>query len=239
MLGMLADIGGFALQFLALRIAALALVTPLLVVGLVFSVVGAAWAEHRRANRREWNAACLVVAGLVLFLLVAQPGPGHPKASATGWWLLAIISTAAAGGCVLFAGDSPRRRALLLGTGTGIIYGVTMAITEHTGHLLDRGIIHALSSWSPYVLVVASITGLLINQSAFQAGDLRWSLPAITVVEPLVAIAIGQVLFGEFISTTPLALVGEFTGLACVTAGVVRLTADRTNVRFPEPERLS
>src|ERR1700722_4139921 len=34
LLGMLADIGGFALQFLALRIAAWALVTPLLVVGL-------------------------------------------------------------------------------------------------------------------------------------------------------------------------------------------------------------
>jgi hypothetical protein len=93
---------------------------------------------------------------------------------------------------IRLATGSPRRRALCLGVGTGIIFGVTSAITERTGHLLYGGVLHALSSWAPYTLAVFSIVGLLLNQSAYQAGDLRLSLPVLTVLEPIVAIVIGQ-----------------------------------------------
>jgi hypothetical protein len=115
------------------------------------------------------------------------------------------------------------RRALLLGAATGIIYGVTSAVTERTGHVLYGGVLHALATWPPYVLAAASILGLLVNQSAYQAGDLRQSLPVLTVAEPIVAIVIGQFLFGEHIDSSALAITGEVVGLVLMTAGVVQL----------------
>jgi hypothetical protein len=44
-----------------------------------------------------------------------------------------------------------------------------------------------------------------------------------TVLEPITAIVIGQVLFGEHIASTPAAVVGEVVGLVAVTAGVFGL----------------
>ncbi|HEX2703645.1 MAG TPA: DMT family transporter, partial [Solirubrobacteraceae bacterium] len=105
----------------------------------------------------------------------------------------------------------------------------TGAVTETTGHLLDHGLPAALSNWAPYALIVASVTGLLLNQSAFQAGQLGWSLPVITIFEPLVAIAIGELMFGEHIDAGPFARVGELLGLAGMVVGVLALS------RHPPP----
>jgi drug/metabolite transporter (DMT)-like permease len=236
LLGMLADIGGFALQFLALRIAALALVTPLLVVGLIFSIIGAAWASGRRVTRREWRASTLVVGGLVLFLAAAQPGPGHPKASWLGWAILTAVIVVVVVACLGIAHGSPHRRAIFLGVATGTVYGYTLAVTERAGHLLNHGVVHALSTWAPYVLVAASIVGLLINQSAYQAAELQWSLPLITVIEPVVAIIIGQLLFGEYIGTSPLDIAGELIGLVAVSLGVVQLLRPVQTARESIPD---
>ena len=224
MLGNVLDLGGFGFQFLALRHAALALVTPLFVVGLVFSIIGSALAAGRRPTRTEVGASSLVVTGLVVFISVARPGPGHPHASTSGWVALFTVTAAIVGLCVAVAHRQPAQRALLLGAGTGVLYGVTASLAERTAHLLSDGIGHAATSWAPYALATTGILGLLINQSAYQAGNLRESLPVLTVGEPLVAILIGQVLFGERIATTPVAIVGEIVGLAAITVGVVVLS---------------
>ena len=47
---------------------------------------------------------------------------------------------------LLLAGRAPRRRAFLLGAATGILYGVTSAITDRTGYLLNSGVLHALTT---------------------------------------------------------------------------------------------
>jgi len=71
---------------------------------------------------------------------------------------------------------------------------------------------------------VASVTGLLLNQSAFQVGQLGWSLPVITIFEPLVAIAIGELMFGEHIDTGPVARTSELLALAGMVVGVLILS---------------
>jgi drug/metabolite transporter (DMT)-like permease len=223
LLGIALDVVGFILQFLALRRASLALVMPIFVVGLVMSIVGSALADRRRPQRAEWVFSILVVFGVVLFIGAAQPGPGFPRATAVEWSLLGAATIVVTSGCVALAQGTPRRRALLLGVATGIVFGVTAAVTERTGHLLNGGALHALTAWPPYALAAVGILGLLLNQSAYQAGDLRWSLPVMTVLEPITAIVIGQVLFGEHIASTPAAIFGEAVGLVAVTAGVFGL----------------
>lgn len=225
MLGNLADVGGFGFQFLALRQGALALVSPLFVTGLVFSIVGHALSQHRRPSRREVVGSLATVIGLALFIGVSRPGPGHPRADTLGWVCLFGTTAVLSGAAVLLAHGSARRRALLLAVATGVLYGVTSALTEHTGHVLNGGVLHTLTTWAPYVLVVVSIGGLLVNQSAYQAGDLRLSLPTFTVLEPIVAILIGQLLFGEHIASASGDRIGELAGLAVMAWGVFWLTA--------------
>jgi drug/metabolite transporter (DMT)-like permease len=225
LLGMAAGVVGFGMQFVALRKGSLALVVPIFVTGLVMALAGSALAHQRRLSRREWLANAQILGGIALFIAAAQPGPGHPRGSTLGWILLATITTLAVAVLVALSRGSPRRRSLALGVATGIVLGVTSAISERTSHRLGISLGHAVTDWSPYVLIVVSIGGLLLNQSAFQAGDLKWSLPAITVLEPLVAISIGRMLFHEHLATGALHVSGEILGLASMVLGVLILAA--------------
>ncbi len=233
LLGMAAGVAGYAMQFIALRKGSLALVQPILVTGLVMALAGSTFAQHRRLSRHEWLANAQILGGIALFIAAAQPGPGHPRGSTVGWILLAAISTMAVVALVAFSHGSPQRRSLALGAATGIVFGITSAVTARTSHRLGISLGHALGDWSPYVLVLVSIGGLLLNQSAFQAGDLKWSLPAITVLEPLVAILIGQTLFHEHIATGALHVTGEILGLASMVVGVLVLASSPALNRRP------
>jgi drug/metabolite transporter (DMT)-like permease len=233
LLGMAAGVAGYAMQFIALRKGSLALVQPILVTGLVMALAGSTFAQHRRLSRHEWLANAQILGGIALFIAAAQPGPGHPRGSTVGWILLAAISTMAVVALVAFSHGSPQRRSLALGAATGIVFGITSAVTARTSHRLGISLGHALGDWSPYVLVLVSIGGLLLNQSAFQAGDLKWSLPAITVLEPLVAILMGQTLFHEHIATGALHVTGEILGLASMVVGVLVLASSPALSRRP------
>ena len=224
LLGNLADVVGFGLQFVALRTGSLALVQPLLVTGLIFALVGDAVLDGRSLTRGEWRYTVMTGAGLGLFLAVSRPGRGFPHGTTLGWVILGVSSLAAVGTLVVIARGLPRWRALCLGAATGILFGVVAALIESSAHLLDHGVLRALGHWQPYVLFFCAGLGLMLSQSAFQAGDLKWSLPALTVVEPLVAILIGQLLFGEHISFRGLAPVGEVLALGLMVAGVVGLS---------------
>ncbi len=232
LLGMVAGIAGYAMQFIALRKGSLALVQPIFVIGLVMALVGSEFAHQRKLSPRAWAANAQILGGVALFIAVAQPGPGHPLGSALGWTLLAVITTAVVAALIVFGRGSPRRRSLALGVATGIVLGVTSAITERASHRLGISLGHALNDWSPYVLVIVSIGGLLLNQSAFQAGDLQWSLPAITVLEPLVAILIGQTLFHEHIASGAPNLLGETVGFVSMVSGVLVLARSPALTRF-------
>lgn len=234
LLGILSDLGGFAFMFFALRAGSLALVTPLFVIGVVFSVIGAAYMQHRRPRVSEWIESVLVFVGLAAFLIAAQPGRGHPRASAEHWVLLFIVAAVVVGGAVLAAQFWRAHRALLLGVGAGILYGVISAITEHTAFVFNHGILHAFTTWAPYALVVVAGLGLLLNQSAFQAGSLPLSLPIMTVLEPVTAISIGQSLFNEHIASGPAATTGEVGGLIVTAGGVFALARHATDIEASE-----
>jgi drug/metabolite transporter (DMT)-like permease len=213
------------LQFLALRRGSLVLVEPLLVLSLVFALPVTAWLDHRRISARDVASTAIIMGGLALFLGVAHPGLGHPHASATAWTVLTVVIVATCGATVVGArGGSRPRAAVLLGFGSGTAFGYVAALTERTGHLLDRGVVHTLTTWEPYALIAGGAVALLLTQSAFHAGALRLSLPTLTVAQPLVAVIIGLGLFGEHIDSRGAAPGWEALGLAMVVSGVFALT---------------
>ena len=223
LVGNVVGAAALVLQFLALRHASLALVQPLLVIGLVFALAGGAALERRLLSRRETVWTATTMGGLALFLIAAQPGPGLARGSGLGWSLLGLCTAAGVGVLLLVARACRRWRALSLAVAAGLLSGVFSALLERTAHLFNDGIASVLTAWAPYVLVVCALLAITVTQSAYQAGDIKLSLPALTSVEPVVAILIGQLLFGEHISFAGLAPLGELVGLAVMTLGVFGL----------------
>jgi drug/metabolite transporter (DMT)-like permease len=222
--GLIFDGGGYVLQFIALGHGPIVVVQPLLVCGLLFALpIGAKWAG-RRLSRVDWVGAVLVCAGLGVFLAVANPAAGRDDTSAMHWVVLFIILTALTVALTLTSmGPDARRRAVCLAAGAGVIYGGAAALTKTSAHLLARGVGPALTHWQPYVLAVVAIVGMLLGQSAFQAGTLDFSLPTMTVADPIVSIAIGASVFQESISSSAGAVAAEVVSLLVMTAGIYML----------------
>jgi drug/metabolite transporter (DMT)-like permease len=219
--GIVADGMAFVFQFIALGHGSLILVQPLLVCGLLFALPLGAWLAGTKLTAQDWAGAAALVVGLSLFLVAASPDRGNAVVPDSTWILLGAIVVAAVAILVLGARGGPsRRRAALLAAAAGIVYGMTAAVTKSVAHLLGIGVAHVLTSWQLEALIVAGALGMLLAQSAFQAGPLDASLPSLTVTDPIVSIAIGAFALGEGIEINPVACTMEAVGLILVVIGV-------------------
>jgi drug/metabolite transporter (DMT)-like permease len=196
--GTLCDTAGFAAQAAALGLGSLLLVQPLLVTTLLVALpLGARWGG-RRLRRPDWVWAALLVLALALFAVVGEPTAGVDRVGWRSWLPAAVLLGLLVGGCLV--GAAVRRgtaRSVLLAVAAGVAYGVGAALTKGVVSLLDDGVPALLTSWETWVLAVAMGGGTLLQQSAYQAGALEASLPAVTVGEPVVAVALGIAVLGE------------------------------------------
>lgn len=221
--GIVVDVAAYVLQFIALGHGSLVLVQPLLVSGLLFALPVGAALSHRRLTKLEWLGSAAVVIGLAGFLVVASPGPGRAPRTIT--WGVTLAATLVPAALLVLAAPAHqgRRRATMLAGAAGVLYGLTAALTEVTARLLARGVVHILTSWEPYSLVACGAIGLVVGQSAFQAGPLRLSLPMLSVVDPVVSIALGALTFHEHVATAGAAPVLEVLGLVIMGVGTFLL----------------
>ena len=237
LLGITADVLGFGLQFVALASGTLVLVQPLLVVGLLFALPIGARINGTRMGRREWLAAVAVCTGLAVFQSVADPSAGREAiAPATVWpLLLATVGLAAvlAGLGVQARGPA---KAILLSAGAGTVYGAAAGLTKAVGHLLSVGVLRTFLHWEPYTLAVVGVAGMLLAQSAFQAGSLDVSLPTMTAIDPIVSILIGSFAFDERIASSTPAVAAEVLSLVLMVAGVYGLARSRVVGEDTAPE---
>ena len=225
-LGLLAGLAGLALHAVALSAGPLAVVQPLLVSGMLFAIPASVLLEHRRPSTREWAYAAVVIAGLALFLLAAHPSGGRDLADQSVLGAMAVAGAALAGGAVLLTrGPGRRHSAALLGLAAGISFGVVSALVKHVVGELAVAPLSAFMTWPFYALLVLGIAGTVLAQRSYQAGSLAASQPALSIAEPVVAVAIGAVAFGERLAVTPAALLGQAVGALLMAWGVLRLTA--------------
>lgn len=215
----------YGFQSLALAFGPLALVQPLIVAELVFAVPLSARLYRMRLGAREWSGTLAVTAGLVLALASARPHGGSSAEAGLPAWLLVLGATVAltAGALALARMLSGTWRASALALAGGVVMGTQSVLLAATVGRLRYGIGAALAAWQTYALVVASIGGLLLIQSAFQQGPLAASMTVIDAAEPVVAVTVGTMVFGETVHTGwPVSAV-TVLGLLLVAAGVWRL----------------
>lgn len=223
-LGVVADIAAYLLQFLALRRGSLLVVQSILVTGLLFAIPLGAAMSHRRLSRQDWIGTFAVVAGLVVFLATAEPTPGRPHPSPMGWVILLSLVGGTVAALVLSApSEHGKGRAMFLGSACGILFGLNAALTKACADLLDHGLERLIVSWQLWVLVAAAAYGFLLSQSAFQAGPLEASLPVLTISDPLISAGIGLGFLHEAVTDRPGALVLELIGVTMMAIGVIML----------------
>ena len=196
--GTLADLAGYAVQAAALGVGSLLLVQPLLVTSLLFALpLGARWSGRRlRAADRVWSV--LLAGALAVFVVSGEPTAGVARAGLRAWLPAAAVLGLLLAGCLLAAAwRRGTTRAVLLAVATGVLYGLGAALTKGVVDLLDDGVVALLTSPETYGLALSLGVGTLLQQAAFQAGDLAASLPAVTVGEPVVAVALGVAVLHE------------------------------------------
>lgn len=189
---------GFCLQAVALANGPVALVQPIVATELAFAIPIAIWRRRKRPGRREWVGIAFVLCGVSTFLVVASPVAGISQPDLSEWLETLVPAGLAIVGATTVAssGNGPRR-ASLLGGAAGVSFALLAVLTKAVTGQIGAGVGATFANWPIYLLVVLGISALVISQSAYQAGPLALSMPAIAIVEPVVAVVIGDTLFEE------------------------------------------
>jgi drug/metabolite transporter (DMT)-like permease len=215
----------YGLQGLALTFGPLALVAPIVATDLLFALPLAARWSRRPLRRRDWTGCVLVAGGIGVFLATSPPSSGRSDAPA--WeWLLAFgaVALVCAAAVAVSKTSGQTLRAGTLAAAAGVTFGLTAAVTLSFARLLRHvGLPTSLGHWQPWALISLGLAGLLLSQSAYQAGALAVSLPIIDTLEPISGVVIGTAIFGEHLADSPAALALQLAAAAIAVAGIALL----------------
>lgn len=220
--GIACMVAGQVFSTLAVAKGDLTTVEPLLTTSLLFALALARRLSGQRLGLSGWGGALLLSAGVALFIVAGRPEGSNAEVGALRHWLVFGLVIGVAVALVAFARHLPFfEEPPLLAAAAGMLYGLQDALTRVSSQTLsDSGVRALATSWQPYAIVCLAVTGLMLVQSAFEAGPLRMSLPALTAAEPLAGIACAIGFLGDHVRVTPLALAGEAAGLIAAVAGV-------------------
>lgn len=222
--GSLVAAAGFGFQAAALGVGSVVLVQAILVTSLLFALVISARVNHRRVTRRQGFWAVLLVAAVAVILTVGDPQAGTPRGSLQTWTIVGLVMGPALILCVIGARMFPGSvGALLLGLMSGSLWGLFSVVTKGVVDQLDRGIPALLRTPEMYVLIAVAIAATAWEQSAFRAGPLTASLPAVTVAEPVVGSLLGVTVLGEALHTNGVGLAALGVSIVVMAAATVAL----------------
>lgn len=249
LVGQLIAFASFGLHAWALRVGMLVVVQPVVVSGIVLAVPVRAALERRLPRLDEVATVAMTAVGLVGFLIAARPAADSAATGPVdqGVALVAVgLSGAAAVAAAWWAGR--RRgsaRAGAYGVASGVLFGLTAGLVKLTvvaasSALAAAGpggtVLALASSWPVWLVAPVGIAGVVLNQRAYRSGPLSASMPLLNVIDVLLAVAFGVVVFGETPAHGPLDLLGQLLGVVLVVLGLRRLArAESANDEFPAP----
>lgn len=179
-----------------------------------------------------------VLGGVSTFLWIAAPAAGTSQPDG-GDWLACLVPVGAA--IVLFLGVASRiggpRRAVFMGCAAGLAFALLAVLTKAVVYRLGLNVAATFTNWEIYALVGFGISALVVSQSAYQAGPLALSMPAIALLEPAVAVIIGDTAFNEQANLAGWPLVGELIAAAVAAVGLIRLASSPTVIAIYEQAR--
>jgi drug/metabolite transporter (DMT)-like permease len=224
-------------QAIALATGPVALVQPIFIIELPFTLLVASRLAHRKLPRMTWWAVGLVTVALGGGLAAAAPSGGGTNASAMVW-AAALIVTGIFEAVVITVGVRARgnARAAAFGLAAACGYALTATLLKSAVAALDHGIEPFFSSWQLYATAVAGVGALFLLQNALQAGSLVAVQPPLTLGDALISACYGVTVFGEDVNTGGGLLVIEIAAVLAIAVGCIELSRSLAMVHVPAPE---
>jgi drug/metabolite transporter (DMT)-like permease len=220
---------GFLIQAIALHRGSVALVQPVLVTQLLFTIPVAVVGTGRRPAGADWIAGLSVCLGIIVFVDVW--GTAAVRRGPSGGILVAVLA-AWAGALILVAVASrvrAARRVLFTSAAAGLCFASSAVLMKVTIDPLVRdGLGVALSHYPVYLLFISTTLGLVIGQDALASGSLPTAVAGMAITNPLASAAIGVFAFGERVPFHVSTMVGLATALILLTGGVLALAQSPT-----------
>ncbi|MFD4749902.1 DMT family transporter [Streptomyces rubiginosohelvolus] len=225
---------GAVLHVVALAYGPLSLVQPLGALTIVFALPMAALFVGRRAGATAWRGALMATAGLGGLLALTGNAEPHTL-NGPEQALLAAVTFGAVGALVVLSRTlrRPVLRSIVLATGAGAAFGMASVFTKTVAVEWTSG---SVRSGALPLLVIAGLAaaGLFLSQAAYRGAGLTAPLATVTVVNPVVAAAIGLTLFGEHFRLGVPGTVLALSSGALAAAGLIMLTRERMNREHAE-----
>ncbi|MFE6288312.1 DMT family transporter [Streptomyces sp. NPDC057877] len=229
---------GGLLHVAALAYGPLSLVQPLGALTIVFALPMAALFVRRRAGSTAWRGAIMATVGLagLLSLVGASDNQSLDSAQQAAVFLVTggvVVTLMVAGRA---AHRHPAVRAMLLATASGIAFGMSSVFTK-TVAVGWTGGVTAADVPSLAAIGVLATAGLLLSQAAYRGAGLAAPLATLTVVNPVVAAAVGITMFGE---SFRYGATGTGLALSCgvvAAGGLILLTTERIQRSGTIPEQ--
>jgi drug/metabolite transporter (DMT)-like permease len=223
--GLIFQVVGWILQAMALDRASLVVTQSLVSLSLVLALPLGVWLTSQRVGRREIAGALLTLAGIAWFLSAGQPqgGTSHPGAATWTIACLLILALVLALGAV---GNrlSGAEKAIALGVGSGLAFGLQAAVTKTFVTHIGGGILALLGTWSSYVLLVTALLGFGLQQSALKTGVLAPAMASSNSVTLFASVVLGVAVYGETLAQSGGAHPGfAVAGLLVAVVGIVLL----------------
>ncbi|MFJ3506366.1 DMT family transporter [Streptomyces luteogriseus] len=227
---------GGLLHVVALAYGPLSLVQPLGALTIVVALPMAALFVGRKAGATAWRGAIMATVGLAgLLSLVAA---SDARSLNTAERVAVAVITAGVVVALMIAARAAHRhpavRSMLLATASGIAFGMSSVFTK-TVAVDWTGGVSAADVPSLAVIGVLATTGMLLSQAAYRGAGLAAPLATLTVVNPVVAAAVGITMFGE---TFRYGATGTALALSCgvvAAGGLILLTTERLTHGQPAP----
>ncbi|MFF5476060.1 DMT family transporter [Streptomyces sp. NPDC012935] len=219
---------GGLLHVVALAFGPLSLVQPLGALTIVFALPMAALFVGRKAGSTAWRGAIMATVGLAGLLSLV--GASESQSLATAERVAVALVTGAAVVALMIAGRAAHRhpavRSMLLAIGSGIAFGMSSVFTKIVAVDWNGGV-SAADVPALATIGVFATAGLLLSQAAYRGAGLAAPLATLTVVNPVVAAAVGITMFGE---TFRYGTTGTVLALGCgvvAAGGLILLTTER------------
>ncbi|PPS67809.1 MULTISPECIES: DMT family transporter [Streptomyces] len=219
---------GGVLHVVALAYGPLSLVQPLGALTIVVALPMAALFVGRRAGATAWRGAIMATVGLAgLLSLVAA---SDARSLDTAQRVAVAVVTAGVVVSLMIAARAAHRhpavRSMMLATASGIAFGMSSVFTK-TVAVDWTGGVSAADVPSLAVIGVLATAGMLLSQASYRGAGLAAPLATLTVVNPVVAAAVGITMFGE---TFRYGTTGTALALSCgvvAAGGLILLTTER------------
>lgn len=237
LLGQFLALMSFFLHAVALHFGPLALVQPIVVSGVVIAVPARSMMSRRWPSAHELTAVGVATAGLAVFLVASDPSQGSDASPSWGPLLFAlggiVVALTAVWASVMTS--TPKRAAGYLGVSAGVFFGVVAGLVKLTIDVgVNDGALAVLTTWPVYLLLLCGAGGILSNQRAYTLAALSASLPVLNIVNVVVALVFGLLVFDEVPAHTPLAVLLQVGALVTVTVGLLMVARVEEEVEAVE-----